>query len=179
MRENHCYMTSHIEKSLTSELNIHASPSIVWDHITNVQIEKFSDPWLFKLLNIPKPLKAEITKEGRGGKRIAYFKGGKKFLQEILIWEPLKTYSFTFNPEKGFKVGYVFDISDGVFRLLSGSYHLALTHQDTRLQLTTTYSLDKRVFWLFNWPVKIVLSIFQNYLLTSIKKNAEYESHQV
>lgn len=49
----------------------------VWENITNVKIEEFSDPFIFKLLDIPKPLKAEIVSEGKGGHRIAYFDSGK------------------------------------------------------------------------------------------------------
>lgn len=163
----------HIIKTLGSTINIIGRPEIIWDNITNVKIEQFSDPTIFKLLDIPKPLKAEIISEGQGGKRIAYFDTGKKFIQEILVWKPLKEYSFSFNPEKGFKVLYFFELSEGVFQIPTGAYYLTTSGKTTTLKLTTTYSIDKRLYFLFNIPVILILKAFQRYLLTSIKKNSE------
>jgi hypothetical protein len=163
----------HIIKTLGSTINIIGRPEIIWDNITNVKIEQFSDPTIFKLLDIPKPLKAEIISEGQGGKRIAYFDTGKKFIQEILVWKPLKEYSFSFNPEKGFKVLYFFELSEGVFQIPTGAYYLTTSGKTTTLKLTTTYSIDKRLYFLFSIPVILILKAFQRYLLTSIKKNSE------
>jgi hypothetical protein len=163
----------HIIKTLGSTIDIIGRPEIIWDNITNVKIEQFSDPTIFKLLDIPKPLKAEIISEGQGGKRIAYFDTGKRFIQEILVWKPLKEYSFSFNPEKGFKVLYFFELSEGVFQIPTGAYYLTTTGKTTTLKLTTTYSIDKRLYFLFNIPVILILKAFQRYLLTSIKKNSE------
>lgn len=165
--------TQHIIKTICSTIQINGRPDVVWDNITNVRIEQFSDPKIFRLLGIPRPLKADIVSEGKGGQRIAYFDSGKRFIQEITMWEPLKEYSFNFNPEKGFIVGYFFDISEGIFRVPTGSYFLTTNDTTTTLQLTTTYSLHKRVFFLFNIPVRLILKAFQKYLLTSIKKNSE------
>src|SRR6478735_5927252 len=136
-------MTSrHIIKTIDSTIEINGPPEAIWDNITNVKIEHFSDPFIFKLLDIPKPLRAEIVSEGKGGKRIAYFDNGKRFLQEILVWIPLKEYSFSFNPEKGFRVCYFLELSEGIFRIPSGAYFLTVTNNRTNLRLVTTYSLD-------------------------------------
>src|SRR5262245_7133761 len=78
----------HIVKTISSTIEIIGRPETIWDNITNVKIEKFSDPAIFKLLDIPKPLRAEIISEGQGGKRIAYFDSDKTFIQEILVWKP-------------------------------------------------------------------------------------------
>lgn len=163
----------HIIKTLGSTIIINGRPETIWDNITNVNIEQFSDPTIFKLLDIPKPLRAEIISEGQGGRRIAYFDSGKKFMQEILIWKPLTEYSFSFNPEKGFKVLYFFELSEGVFQIPTGAYYLTTTGQTTSLKLTTTYSIDRRLYFLCNIPARLILKAFQRYLLTSIKKNSE------
>jgi hypothetical protein len=163
----------HIIKSIASSIEIEAAPAIVWEHITNVKIEQFSDPLAFKILGIPRPLKAEIISAGKGGKRIAYFDSGKRFIQEITSWQPFQLYSFDFNPEKGFMVGHFFDLADGIFRVPNGSYLLTETVAGTSLQLSTTYSLDRKIYFLFNIPVRIILKAFQQYLLSSIKKNSE------
>ena len=164
---------NHIIKSIQTDIDISGQPEKIWDNITNVKIEQFSDPIIFKLLDIPKPLRAEIVSEGEGGNRIAYFNTGKRFMQKILVWKPLKEYSFAFNPEKGFRVCYLFELSEGVFRIPSGAYFLTTYPNSTNLKLVTTYSIDKRLYLLFNLPVRIILKIFQRYLLTSIKKNSE------
>lgn len=163
----------HIVKTLSSTIEIGGRPDTIWDNITNVKIEQFSDPTLFKLLDIPNPLRAELVSEGQGGRRIAYFDSGKKFMQEIVVWKPLAEYSFSFNPEKGFKVLYFFELSGGVFQILNGAYYLTTTGKSTSLKLTTTYRIDKRLYFLFNIPAKYILKAFQRYLLTSIKMNSE------
>lgn len=163
----------HIVKTIGSEIEIQGPPETIWQQITNVEIEKFSDPWIFKLLDIPKPLKAEVISEGPGGQRVAYFNNDKKFMQEILVWKPLQEYSFSFNPEKGFRVGYFFELSSGVFQIPTGAYYLTTHNDTTTLRLTTTYSIDRRLFWLFVLPVRLILKIFQRYLLRSIKANSE------
>lgn len=163
----------HIVKTIASTIDINGQPETIWDNITNVKIEQFSDPRIFKLLDIPKPLKADVISEGQGGKRIAYFDSGKRFMQKILVWKPFTEYSFSFNPEKGFKVCYFFELSEGVFQIPFGAYYLTTNGQTTSLKLTTTYSIDRRLYFLFNIPARIILKAFQRYLLTSIKKNSE------
>lgn len=163
----------HIEKSISSTIDIHEKPETVWANITDVKIEQYSDPFIFKLLGVPKPLKADVISTGEGGQRIAYFKSGKRFIQKITTWNPPQEYSFEFNPEQGFMVGHFFDLSDGIFRVPNGSYLLTKDNGTTTLQLSTTYSLDKRLYFLFNLPVRVILKAFQRYLLRSIKKNSE------
>jgi len=163
----------HIVKTLGSTIEINGRPETIWENITNVKIEQFSDPTIFKFLDIPKPLRAEVISEGQGGRRIAYFDSGKKFMQEILVWKPLTEYSFSFNPEKGFKVLYFFELSEGVFQIPTGAYYLTTIGQTTSLKLTTTYSIDRRLYFLFNIPARLILKAFQRYLLNSIKKNSE------
>lgn len=163
----------HISNSIDSTIVINGQPERIWDNITNVKIEQFSDPVIFKILDIPKPIRADIISEGEGGSRIAYFNTGKRFMQKILVWKPLLEYSFSFNPEKGFRVCYIFELSEGVFRIPTGAYFLRTKEQSTTLHLRTTYSIDSRLYYLFNWPARLILKTFQRYLLTSIKKNSE------
>lgn len=133
----------HIIKSLSSEIQIKGKPEPVWDNITDVQIAKFSDPFIFKILDIPKPLRAEVISEGTGGKRIAYFDSGMRFIQDILVWKAMTEYSFAFNPEKGFRILYFFELSEGVFRIPLGAYFLKTNGSVTVLRLSTTYSIDR------------------------------------
>ena len=52
-------------------------------------------------------------------------------------------------------------------------YFLTERAATTTSQLSTTYSLDKRAYLLFNLPVRFTLKAFQRYLLRSIKLNSE------
>ena len=158
--------------SISSRIKIKGSSEEVWKNITNVRIDQFSHPFIFRILDIPKPLKAEIISDGEGGKRIAYFDNDKKFVQEILEWKPFNKYSFAFNPEKGFRVGYLFDLSDGVFKIPSGSYELT-ENECIILRLQTAYSFNTYLFVFLYIPFTVVLKLFQTYLLKSIKKNSE------
>ena len=90
-----------------------------------------------------------------------------------MIWDKPKQYSFSFQPETGFKVGYIFDLSEGLFKILTGSYYLLQKSDGVILTLETTYSIHKKVYPIFNLPIRLVLKLFQNYLLTSIKMNSE------
>ena len=166
-------MKSCTEKIIESEVLINSSVENIWDKITNVQIEHFKFPWYFRVLNIPKPIKAEITKEGVNGQRIAYFDNGKKFFQQIKSWEKHKTYSFTFNPEDGFKAGYFFNIFNGVFKILKGTYYVSETSKGVSIILKTDYSIKKGFNLILNLPILIILRVFQKYLLNTIKVNAE------
>jgi hypothetical protein len=81
---------NHITKSIHSDIDIQGQPSRIWDNITNVKLKQFSDPLLFKLLDIPKPLRAEIISAGEGGSRIAYFDTGKRFCAKDFNLETTK-----------------------------------------------------------------------------------------
>ncbi len=163
---------THITSTISSRIQISADKQTIWSKITNVQIEEFSHPAIFRILDIPKPVKAEIISDGVGGRRIAYFDNKKRFVQEILVWNPFTQYSFSFNPEKGFRVAYFFDLSSGVFQIPSGSYRLSENGHVT-LELETTYSIHKYLFVPLFIPITIVLKLFQRFLLTSIKRNSE------
>lgn len=163
----------HIVRTISTTIDIHAKPETIWENITNVKIEQYSDPFIFKILGVPKPLKADLISTGDGGQRIAYFDNGKRFIQKITTWKLFREYSFEFNPEPGFIVGHLFDLSDGIFRVPTGTYLLSENNGMTTLQLSTSYSLKKGVYFLFNLPVRLILKAFHRYLLRSIKKNSE------
>ena len=43
---------NHIIKSISSDIDISSQPEKIWNNITDVKIEQFSDPLIFKLLDI-------------------------------------------------------------------------------------------------------------------------------
>lgn len=156
-----------------SVATVNAPVVVVWDQITNVDIASFPHPRYFRFLGIPNPLRAEVVDSGVGGQRIAYFDSGKRFMQQITVWNPPVEYGFTFNPEKGFKVAFFFDISDGLVRIRTGSYLLDSGGATTTIRLGTEYSIDQRFEPVLALPVRIVLRGFQRFLLKVITRNAQ------
>lgn len=159
--------------ALSSSATVAGTPEATWAEITNVDIANYPHPPYLKVLGIPHPLRAEVISDGIGGERIAYFDTGKRFIQRITSWQPPTTYAFSFNPEKEFRVGYVFDLSDGVVQIGTGSYRLTPVPGGTKVELGTTYSIDRRAAAILNPFVRLLLKIFQMYLLRSISRNVE------
>jgi len=157
--------------SITSSATVAGSPEDAWDEITDVDIANYDLPAYLKLAGIPHPLRAEVNAAGVGGERIAYFHTGKRFIQRITVWNPPREYAFTFNPERGFKVVFLFDLSDGVVQIPSGSYLIDSAGGQTVISLSTQYTIDRRLHLLLGPPVRAMLRIFQRYLLRSIAGN--------
>lgn len=156
---------------------IAAPAETVWQAVTNVDIAAFRHPAYLSLLGIPKPLRAELLQTGLGGVRIAYFANKRRFIQEITVWQPPVQYAFTFKADPGFRVGYCLDLADGPFRMLAGAYKLNPTVRGTRLTLSSQYELRGIPGAFLRVPVRVVLHLFQTYLLQGIQANAERDAH--
>ncbi len=156
--------------------DIQAPAKMVWQHVTEVDIASFRHPAYFTLLGIPKPLRAEVTQPGVGGRRVAFFDNGRTFTQKIITWQPYTRYDFTFRADPGFRVGYLLDLSAGPFQMKSGSYRLVPEGDGVRLILLSQYELRGFWGWCLAIPVRLVLDLFQRYLLRGIKANAERDA---
>jgi hypothetical protein len=155
---------------------IQAPAEIVWQHVTEVDIATFHHPAYFSLLGIPKPLRAEVTQPGVGGRRVAFFGNGRTFTQEITVWQPHTQYDFTFQADPGFRAGYLLDLSDGPFQMKAGSYRIVSGQAGVQLVLASQYELKGFGGWCLHLPVRLVLDLFQRYLLRGIKANAERDA---
>lgn len=153
--------------------HVAASPEAVWQEVTQVDIAAFRHPAYLALLNIPKPLRAELLRPGIGGVRIAHFSNKRRFSQEITEWQPPERYAFTFRAEPGFRVAYMLDLAAGPFRMLAGAYKLSRTAHGTQLTLWSEYELRGAAGACLRLPVGLVLHLFQAYLLRGIRTNAE------
>ncbi len=159
--------------TLEHSIHINAPAEAVWRHITQVDIAAFRHPAYFTLLGIPKPLRAEIVQPGVNGARTAFFANGLRFSQVITEWQPYERYAFTFQADPGFRVAYLLDLSDGPFRMIAGTYHLTAEQRGVRLSLSSQYALYGLRGMRLRLPVRLVLALFQRYLLRGIKANAE------
>ena len=162
--------------TIASDTWVDAPAETVWDHITQVDIASFRHPPLFSLLGIPKPLRAETTEFGVGGTRTAFFSQDRRFEQKITRWEPFQHFAFTFQASPNFRVGYLLDLAGGPFRMTAGAYRLTPERGGVGLRLSSEYVLDGPVGVLLFVPVRIVLILFQRYLLRGIKANAERDA---
>ena len=160
-------------KTISHSQCVHAADNAVWKHITEVDISSFPHRWWLAALDVPKPLHAEIHQSGVGGRRVATFANGKRFSQDITVWKPFEAYAFRFHADKGFRVGYVLDLSSGPFRMISGQYIIKKSDNGVELTLQSVYELHGVVGLLLQLPVYLVLVGFQQYLLQGIKNNAE------
>lgn len=161
------------QHTIERSLHINASAESVWRHITEVDIASFRHPTYFSVLGIPKPLRAEVVEPGVGGARTAFFSNGLWFSQQITQWQPHERYAFTFRAAPGFRVAYVLDLSDGPFRMKAGTYRIAPGQGGVRLSLSSQYELRGIMGACLRVPVRLVLDLFQRYLLRGIKANAE------
>lgn len=161
------------QHTIEHSLEIHASAESVWQHITEVDIASFRHPIYFSVLGIPKPLRAHVSSPGVGGTRTAFFSNGRRFSQQITEWQPSERYAFTFRADPGFRVAYLLDLSHGPFRMKAGAYRIEPGQSGVRLSLSSQYELCGVIGICLRLPVRLVLDIFQRYLLRGIKANAE------
>lgn len=157
---------------------IAAPPATVWQEVTQVDIAAFPHPAYLSLLGIPKPLRADLLRPGAGGVRVAHFSNQRRFSQEITEWRPPERYAFTFAAEPGFRVAYILDLATGPFRMIAGAYSLRPVGRDTALTLSSEYELRGLRGACLYGPVRIVLHLFQGYLLRGIRANAEGAAQQ-
>jgi hypothetical protein len=169
--QKHAYTIKHA-------IRINASAQTVWRHITDVDITAFRHPLYFSLLGIPQPLRAEISEPGVGGTRTAFFANQRHFSQVITHWQPDEHYAFTFHADPGFRVAYVLDLADGPFQMKAGAYRLTPNQDGVCLSLCSRYELKGIIGAGLYLPVRLVLSLFQRYLLRGIKANAESASRK-
>jgi len=168
-----------MEYRIEQSVEIRASANEVWNQIVDLDIASFQHPAIFRLLDIPKPLHAELTKSGLGGVRTAFFAGGKEFKQEVVRWEPpqaqenTSSFNFTIHACEGFRVGYFLDLHNGPFQMKAGGYRIESTEHGVRLSLSSEYELRGLFGVLLYLPVRLTLYFFQAYLLPGIRRNAE------
>lgn len=154
-----------------NEIRLQATTSQVWEEITNVEISKFKFPLILMILGIPKPLAANVIKEGVGGYRVAKFSNGATFQQEILEWDLNRKYRFSFNASSNFKVGHVMNLSSGPFQIETGGYDLAQLELEVHLILSSNYRLNGFLGKALHLPFRFIVYLFQIYLLNGIRQN--------
>jgi hypothetical protein len=146
----------------------------VWKHVTDVDGMAYPHPAIFKILGVPRPLRAELKGAGVGAARTAWFDNRKRFTQLVSEWTPPTCLRFSFTADPDFRVGYLFDLSCGPFRIIEGWYHLdAVPPKTTRATLGTRYFCSINRILIVPWIIRRVLLAYQRFLLRMIKANCE------
>lgn len=57
------------QRDIHRAIDVNASTDAVWSEVTRLDISAFPHPTYLSILGIPKPLRAEILRHGKGGAR--------------------------------------------------------------------------------------------------------------
>jgi hypothetical protein len=165
--------------SIQDSIEITATPEEIWKQIVSVppiKPEQIPFKWIY-LLDFPKPISAEIDREGIGATRHAKFERGVSFYEVVTDWKPLQKLSFSIKADPKFIPHTAFDqhiiVGGRFYDVLDGSYEIEKTSRGCKLILTSTHRLatpfNKYAGLWSQW----VMNQIQGSILTVIKQRAE------
>ena len=182
------FLTLPVENSLEREekivdvntsIMINADEKEVWENIVRVYEidETENDNTMFLMMGFPRPIRAELDKEGIGGVRIAEFDRGLYFTETVTQWDPMRSFTFSIeaDPEsipltaldEHVTVGSVyFDVLEGKYQLEPVDNGVML-HLSSKYKMATTYNFYSRI-----WCEAIMADIEDN-ILHVIKNRCE------
>jgi hypothetical protein len=166
-------------RTVDTQIEIFASPAVVWDHITRVRAitpdeHRFS---FFHLAGLPRPHEATLTADGVGGVRRGQWEDGLAFIETITAWEAERSYSMAMEadtsavthstlPLKGIGGAY-FDVVGGRYEIeVLGPEHVILHFRSTH-RLSTRFN-----FYGGLWTDFLMRDV-QNYILDLVKARSE------
>lgn len=163
-------------------IDINAPAKKIWSNVTRVrEIKKEQDKSrLTKLLNFPRPVKAELNFEGVGAYRQAIFTNGLIFHETVTEYVDQRKMSFTIKAlpheiplttmdEHLVVGGKYFDVLNGTYELEKLNDHSYRLHLYSNFKLTTTFNFYA------NWWAKHIMKDIQNNILQIQKQRAENE----
>jgi len=161
-------------------IDILAPKERIWSHVTRVsEIQPFEDrSGLTKVLQLPRPIRAELNYEGVGAEREAIFAGGLIFNERVLQYEDQKLMKFSIKANTFDIPSTTFDnhilIGGDYFDVLQGTYELEqLGENKFRLHLYSEFKLSTTFnFYASIWG-KWIMKDIQNNILHVVKKRSE------
>lgn len=153
-------------------IDIEAPAEKIWGHVTRVsEISPEQDSGVItKLLDFPRPVKAELDFEGVGAYREAIFTNGLVFHEAVTEYEHQKLMGFTIKAhpheiplttmdEHLVVGGKYFDVLNGVYELEKMEENRYRLHLYSRFKLNTTFN-----FYASWWALAIMKDIQNNIL---------------
>ncbi len=163
-------------------IDINVPREKIWDNVTKVrEIKEEQDKgWLTKLLNFPRPIKAELNFEGVGAYREAIFTNGLVFHETVTEYIDNQKMSFTIKalpheiPLTTMDEHLV--IGGKYFDVLNGTYELEkLNDKAYRLHLWSNFKLTTTFNFYASWWANNIMKDIQNNILQIEKQRSENE----
>ena len=178
----HRLVATHDIRSVESDVEIHASPELIWTNIESVpRIEASELPRAWnRSIGFPRPIEATLSREGIGGVRHATFAGNVLFIETIDEWEPQRRLGFSIRADAKSIPSTTLDehvtVGGPYFDVLHGEYILEPENAGVvRLRLISRH----RVSTDFNWYARLwtdaVMRDVQRSILYVIKNRCENE----
>ena len=158
---------------------INSKADNIWNNVIRVKEIKESEysKGIFNYAGIPRPLSAELDKDGTGANRIGHFEGGLTFRENVNEWELNKKVSFNIQMVPSTIRQTVFDqhvLKGRHFKFVGASYELTrINDSKILLTLSSSYQLDTRINYYASIWGNFLLSDFQQRLLEVIKERCE------
>ena len=163
-------------------IDIHAPAEKIWRNVTRIrEIPAAQDKgWLTKLLDFPRPVKAELDFEGVGASRAAIFTNGLVFHETVTAYTHQQKMSFSIKalpheiPLTTMDEHLV--VGGQYFDVLNGTYELEKLNDTThRLHLYSHFKLTTTFNFYASWWANAIMKDIQNNILQVEKERAEGE----
>ncbi len=165
--------------SIRDHVDIRADAAAIWREIASVppiQPSELPGQWIY-VLDFPRPISAEIDREGVGAKRWAVFERGVAFYETVTEWVPERRLAFSIQADPAFIPHTAFDqhiiVGGRFYDVLDGQYDIEATPEGCRLILTSTHRLSTPFNFYAGWWSEWVMNQIQGSILTVIKNRAE------
>ena len=167
-------------RSVSSVIDIHAPPDLVWrniERVPSIQASELPPAWN-RRIGFPAPDEATLSREGVGGVRHATFKGGVLFMETVDTWEPDQRLGFSIRAQAELIPKTTLDehvrMGGPYFDVLHGEYALEpLGNGITRLHLTSRHRVSTDVNWYAHLWTDAVMRDIQRSILFVIKNRCE------
>jgi hypothetical protein len=166
-------------RTVDSQIEIFASPSVVWDNITRVRTitpaeHRFS---FFHLAGLPRPLEATLSADGVGGVRRGQWEDGLAFVETITAWEFEGSYTMRMEADTS-QVTHAALPLQGIggryFDVVGGRYEIeVLGPEHVRLHFSSTHRLSTRFNAYGGLWTDLFMRDVQDYILDLVKARSE------
>ncbi|HZQ67698.1 MAG TPA: hypothetical protein VFA68_04190 [Terriglobales bacterium] len=167
-------------RTVTSSVEIHASPSVIWKNIERVPAIKAAElpeSWSHRI-GFPNPVEATLSFAGDGGVRHASFEGGVLFIENIDVWEPERCLAFSIHAQTAQIPRTTLDehvaVGGPFFDVLRGEYRLeTLSDGMVRLHLASQHRVSTDFNWYAHLWTDAVMQDLQRRILYVVKNRSE------
>ena len=164
-------------RTVHNEIVIAASAADVWQEIASVPAIQAHEhrPNLLHRLGLPRPIAAELSREGVGGIRTASFEGGLFFNEVVTVWQPEERIRFTIEVDTTQTTLQPYDEIGGAYlEIIDGEYWIEpLSEDSVKLHLQSTHRLSTNFSAYGGLWTDFIMYDLQRYIMEVIKVRAE------